>query len=889
MATLVDNIVDAQNALPLQSTAATSAVASVGGVSTFTTGASEPTEIAAFQDSGEPTTRSAWFKMVVPSGDDVRIRLDTLGSVMDQPAMFIYDTTPTTTSVRVMEYSDYFLTSDHGYDYYTLDAGTTYYVCVFALFGFDAAAIQVNIRLNGTDFGDWADDIVDATIDMWPSAQNVASLIGGGDLEMARPSPNDPFEIQDDWTGWPNGPTLWSKIVVPTQAGIRIRATANTDVRDLVVLVYADPVSPSSISLTSLDGGDISGGDYFDPSYIRNEIHGTLDAGTYFINVTTYQDPFYEFELGSNLELEIYWEDISPVIGSDVVDAVIKSTRSSSPIIYPQPWPQVESFSSATADNTNVLILSRPAGTTTGDLLLAPVLLNGMGSSGQASINAVPTGWSALSFVSPLVTFSPSSSARYAWYTRIATGTEPTQYQWGSNINTYWAGAMLRISNAGVATLTQATNGNAGSATLSTRFTNTGRPSIPQLSLHAFFGVSASGSNSWTAVNPSLNIGVPDQSELLDISASQRAGMAITSHQMDAYPTPSNIFLGDGIDTHGAQPSIAQPIIISSVTVKAIGLPYIGLASTIVAAAATYPEVFRDAFSRITTSGIGISETGALSYAPITRSSDTDAAAVTTGLAYVDGSSVSITNTSTQVSDIYRIPTGIESGYIQFDFYVDSVTDGGSCYIWGMRSSTLASLKSFAFAGWMSGSTWKVATQWAEYSFTPSATTWYTVKAEIQNNIGLAERIRVWKRSDPEPSTWNTERSISSGVTAFGPDPFIKISSGFTVPFYIDNLALFKGSAGGVRRYSGLALSTLTLKTWGVGPPYNFGHLTGAVDAVISGTGTTTHSRVGPHYNTTPSDDITLSGLLSATLLTGDTLTEALREIEERIEMLEQD
>lgn len=722
------------------------------------------------------------------------------------------------------------------------------------------------------------DNIADAE-DAMPSAVGTSTLTTTAVFDTFTAEPDDPGEI-NDYAGNGIGPTGWLKLVVPSNGiPLDIGVVGTTDVSDTVLFVYDEVPTVASLSVAMDDDGGVNAW-----SYINRVV---LDAGTYYVCVTPYDGTFWDSSEGGNVTIEVKWlGDL--ITGSFGLDAIVKKTIASTTPIYPV-YPTIESYSTTTVENANSMTINMPSGVTAGDLLIACIQINGMGASGNANFNSAPSGWTSVLSGSQssggLITYSPSSSARIQWYKKTATASEPSTLTWGTNLATYWAAGVMRISSASTTTFRAVTTGSQFTST-DNQFSSNGRPSISRLSIHAWGGPSAAGPNSVTPINPSFNIGVPNQAELFDISASQRAALAITYHAEPAFPTPENPFANDGIDTHGITPSIAQPPLNSSITIDAIPAPYIGLFAQ-VASPTAYTEVFRDTFTRVTTSGLG-SPGNNWGYAPINRSSEAPPGrSLTTGVAYVDGSELRVDAGS--MADSYRMATGIDRGYIQFDFFVQDPSDGGSYYVEG-RFGVIGG--SGSFKSWLevtrtSGSSWVVATRVTSYTFTPVANTWYTAKAEVLETAGDAEKVKVWVRSTSEPGTWNAQATPTSW-TSNSADPIINLRSGVTTPARMDNLVLSKRGTVSVSRYSYIQPQSIFLQPVGSGPPYAWGAPYWALEAYIGDSIRQTHPRTGPHTGVTPSDNILISGNLSATALTGDTLTEALQELEAKIEQLEQ-
>ena len=110
--------------------------------------------------------------------------------------------------------------------------------------------------------------------------------------------------------------------------------------------------------------------------------------------------------------------------------------------------------SSAFAANpvANNLVIPRPSGVQTGDVMVASVAVR------SAPTVTPPTGWS-------LVTTTPNgSNLRQLSYTRVATASEPTSYRWGFNQNRASSGAILAYSGVSTSSPVQAFSGGIGNS-----------------------------------------------------------------------------------------------------------------------------------------------------------------------------------------------------------------------------------------------------------------------------------------------------------------------------------------------------------------------------------------------------------------------------------------
>jgi hypothetical protein len=195
--------------------------------------------------------------------------------------------------------------------------------------------------------------------------------------------------------------------------------------------------------------------------------------------------------------------------------------------------------------------------------------------------------------------------------------------------------------------------------------------------------------------------------------------------------------------------------------------------------------MFRDAFDRTTTSGLGTADDGTV-YSAVGGDD----------YAHVDGSKVVQTSSSqSRYSGMPRVATGA----VQFDFFTTSSrsdpnlayqVDGG----WELQNPGHY-YHLFGTAISNGDNTWTIGCFGHLFSITVVASTWYRVRVEYD---GTTERVKVWKRDvDPEPSTWNasgttTQFGGSLLITSSG-TPMIKITgpSSTSRSAQIDNVVIW--------------------------------------------------------------------------------------------------
>lgn len=270
----------------------------------------------------------------------------------------------------------------------------------------------------------------------------------------------------------------------------------------------------------------------------------------------------------------------------------------------------------------------------------------------------------------------------------------------------------------------------------------------------------------------------------------------------------------------------------------------------------------------------------------------------TGGKAWVDGSVGKVTMDKGMDAMLPSSLQSIDHGSIQYDFWVPADISDIRPYNW-VRIGGIWPVGVEAYAG--SGSTWWVGiyAQWsastdAYYSFTPQASTWYRVKGVFN---GIAEGIlgiKVWKVSDPEPSTFQ-----AVGAFSWDPDPltdpgdwyhqYFSCSAPLAEDYQFDNLVI--SDYGVPFSYTKIkALTAGAVKKRTMGP---FGAPADAVVSPLRFTagawiigGRSGHSRFYDHYGTQPDTVVAIDGPVGP-FPSGTDLHTVLLDIVSRIEALE--
>jgi predicted Zn-dependent protease with MMP-like domain len=241
-----------------------------------------------------------------------------------------------------------------------------------------------------------------------------------------------------------------------------------------------------------------------------------------------------------------------------------------------------------------------------------------------------------------------------------------------------------------------------------------------------------------------------------------------------------------------------------------------------------------------------------------------------------------------------------QSGYVQFDFYVGAnVGDTRGYYVVYNGGEAPFGVEAQQF----SGSTWQVdifsfsisSSDQALHAFVPASNTWYTVKGFIDATPGGTVGIKVWKRGDPEPSSFQATDVIADDATLltnpadwFTPEVYLY---GLTAePAQFDNLimasmgppsspAQFRSlTADAVIRVTGQHVLTATMDALILSRHFS-------ADAWVIG-GRSKHDRFYDHFGTEPDSVIALSGPVDK-WPTGTDLHTVLVDIFARLALLE--
>lgn len=343
-------------------------------------------------DAGEPdeletifgaSPRIGWLKLV---GDDTipaSISL-WLGAGYDIfPDLYVYDETPTDTSVRVAEY--HYWEVDEGPLQISVPAGETWYVAV-THFNYIPAGTDANIEVlvrrtdSGPPTGDIKDDIVDA-VDRFPSAVGTELVSETTNLAAFTTEADDPSEIAT-YTFHDIGYTGWLKLVVPETALTTISIEPATQPIDLVFLLYDETPTAASEAILFDDDSDPN----LDANWPRfSEI--TLSAGTYYLCVTVWEGPDWNTGEGGYVGVKVRWE-LPPTDFDFNLDAVVLRTW------LPPAEPRVATIVARTGTSVNdaeSITLTKPGSAIVNDLLIANISWDMEGNSFARM--QTPAGW----------------------------------------------------------------------------------------------------------------------------------------------------------------------------------------------------------------------------------------------------------------------------------------------------------------------------------------------------------------------------------------------------------------------------------------------------------------------------------------------------------------
>lgn len=342
-------------------------------------------------DAGEPdeletilgaSPHVGWLKLV---GDTTAASITLwMGAGYDIfPDIYIYDETPTDTSVSVAEFHYY--EADEGSLQFSVPAGETWYVAV-AHFNYTPAGSDINIEVlvertdSGPPTGDIKDDIAD-TADRFPSAVGTELVSETTNLAAFTTEADDPAEITT-YTGFGIGYTGWLQLVVPETALVTISIEPATEPIDLIFLLYDETPTSASVAIYFDDDSDPN----LDANWPRlSEI--TLAAGTYYLCVTPWEGSSWDTGEGGYVGVKVRWE-LPPTDFDFSLDAVVLRTW------LPPAEPRVATAVARTGTAVNdaeSITLTKPGAAIVNDLLVANVSWDMEGNSFARM--QTPAGW----------------------------------------------------------------------------------------------------------------------------------------------------------------------------------------------------------------------------------------------------------------------------------------------------------------------------------------------------------------------------------------------------------------------------------------------------------------------------------------------------------------
>ena len=191
----------------------------------------------------------------------------------------------------------------------------------------------------------------------------------------------------------------------------------------------SDPLPDSDGSFTSAVM-DIGNG-------VPESGHGVLERLT--IRATPGAAGLYSLTLTENAHVDASGANVPPVVTNNAVIAVGTPCPATSPTPTPTPPPGTgiafESMSAVV--NTTALpsvVISKPAGTIAGEVLVASLALNGSG------VTSAPSGWVQMAAVT-----AATNPKIYAYY-RVAGASEPASYTWTLSSAAQGSGGIARYS-----------------------------------------------------------------------------------------------------------------------------------------------------------------------------------------------------------------------------------------------------------------------------------------------------------------------------------------------------------------------------------------------------------------------------------------------------------
>lgn len=207
------------------------------------------------------------------------------------------------------------------------------------------------------------------------------------------------------------------------------------------------------------------------------------------------------------------------------------------------------------------------------------------------------------------------------------------------------------------------------------------------------------------------------------------------------------------------------------------------ISGTFSADAFVHGAVLYDTMTRSVSGGLGTADDGT-TYNNIVKTGGF----LTSGIVNVNGTEAVTSGSTIRAFSGYRAP---RHGTFQFDFFVPSDTSDLNPYYEidaAQRdddTSSGISAMGVLFAFPNGDGTWRVrAGASAIHNFTPEASTWYTVKGLIPPLQTDLARVKVWKRTDPEPAGWNFS---DAGIDYINQLPTIWLGGGSTVVAGFDN------------------------------------------------------------------------------------------------------
>jgi hypothetical protein len=406
---IVDDIADAVDAMPAAEGYILARAADISG---FTTEADDPDDIDNYGSGSKGFT--GWVKLVGPTGG-ARVRiLATFGLGLDA-MVFVFDGTPTSSSTAEAIYPDQVNFTDNPTLFIDVPDGDTKYVCIMPSGGsfqdFGVGDENVQLILSRAQPGEISDTIADAP-DMLPAVQDTSESIFSPDVDFWTTEPDDPFHIEDFYSGSPNNRTGWAKMVVPS-SGIKVNIDTYLPIDraqgpfDTILMVFDEVPTVSSVPIAeadfSPDGSPPVGS--IDPNWggkAKITDLSLVSGTTYYIGVVAgaYDAEFWEhWQEGTGLQITVYrhLDGGTEVIEDFSVDAVIKQTWVS-PLWSPNQPILVDSVSGSVNDATE-MFLTIPGTAEEDDIFLVHASVDYEGVSQTTTVSLMDDGAAQLNLI----------------------------------------------------------------------------------------------------------------------------------------------------------------------------------------------------------------------------------------------------------------------------------------------------------------------------------------------------------------------------------------------------------------------------------------------------------------------------------------------------------